>query len=505
MKYLLIFIFLILINNINALIKVNTANQMLIDDSDYSTRIFHGVNVVYKIPPYHPQTDQFDPVTSLTNEDIQNLKNWGFNLVRLGVMWPGVEPVKNEYNQTYLETMATIVEALGNASIYTIIDFHQDLISRRFCGEGIPDWAVELASSQSFPEPTQLKPYPVNSTDQYPSLPQCLSKEFAQYYFSKDVGEVFQNLYSNVNGLQDRFIAYWQVLVQTFRQYDTVLGYEIINEPWGGDIYADPRYLLDLGFADRENLIPLYKAVNSAIRELDDQHAVLFEKSLVDLYDSQYPRGTPGGVEYNDRQILSYHIYCGTDRSGSPRREFICDGEEDIFYQGALKDLSRLGGGGIMTEFGAVSNETNSIEMLEFMTSEADKYLQSWVYWQFKYYQDLTTAGSTESLYLSDGQLDTVKLKALSRTYAQSIQGIPTLQTFNAISSEFQLAYTINTTIPSPTRIYFNQDLYYSSGYQYYVNDSSISVQTDTKNFLYFYSTSKTLNLSTVNILITTS
>ncbi len=49
-----------------------------------------------------------------------------------------------------------------------------------------------------------------------------------------------------------------------------------------------------------------------------------------------------------------------------------------------------------------------------------------WSYWQFKKYQDLTTAASpatTESFYNEDGELEINKVRALSRSYAQAIAG----------------------------------------------------------------------------------
>lgn len=48
----------------------------------FRTRIFHGVNAVYKIPPYHPDTDNFAPQTSLSSVDMDNLEEWGFTFVR---------------------------------------------------------------------------------------------------------------------------------------------------------------------------------------------------------------------------------------------------------------------------------------------------------------------------------------------------------------------------------------------------------------------------------------
>ena len=58
---------------------------------------------MYKLPPYHPQLDSFDPEFSLSQEDIDFLVTNGFNVVRLYIVWPGVEPVKDQYNDTYLD------------------------------------------------------------------------------------------------------------------------------------------------------------------------------------------------------------------------------------------------------------------------------------------------------------------------------------------------------------------------------------------------------------------
>ena len=67
-------------------------------------------------------------------------------MIRLGVMWPGVEPIKGYMNQTYLQVMRNLTINLGAAGIYVLVDAHQDLLSRYFCGEGIPDWAVVISN-----------------------------------------------------------------------------------------------------------------------------------------------------------------------------------------------------------------------------------------------------------------------------------------------------------------------------------------------------------------------
>lgn len=54
--------------------------------------MFHGVNAVVKGPPWIPENSFFDKFISLTKEDYELLSDLGLNIIRLGTMWPGVEP-----------------------------------------------------------------------------------------------------------------------------------------------------------------------------------------------------------------------------------------------------------------------------------------------------------------------------------------------------------------------------------------------------------------------------
>lgn len=69
--------------------KITTLNQYFIDDN--SSYVFHGFNVVVKIPPYLPTDGDFDHLMSLNERDIDNMYMSGTNIVRLGVIWEAVE------------------------------------------------------------------------------------------------------------------------------------------------------------------------------------------------------------------------------------------------------------------------------------------------------------------------------------------------------------------------------------------------------------------------------
>lgn len=104
--------------------QVNPDTKFFVAE-DGRTLLFHGVNVVYKVPPYIPITTEFHPTESLSAKDMDDMQRWGWNSVRLGIMWPGVEPTEGMYNKTYMAMMVDIVNQLGARGIYSILDFHQ--------------------------------------------------------------------------------------------------------------------------------------------------------------------------------------------------------------------------------------------------------------------------------------------------------------------------------------------------------------------------------------------
>ena len=61
----------------------------------------------------------------LSPERHQQLREWGFNAIRLGSMWSGVEPVEGQVNETYIDILTEIVSGLEKQGIYTYLDMHQ--------------------------------------------------------------------------------------------------------------------------------------------------------------------------------------------------------------------------------------------------------------------------------------------------------------------------------------------------------------------------------------------
>ena len=98
--------------------------------------ILHGLNMVYKLPPYAPRAVGFGA------DDAGFLRRNGFNTVRLGMIDKAVEPQPGHYDAAYIDGIRSTERMLAAQGIFSLLDFHQDLYNEKFGGEGFPDWAV---------------------------------------------------------------------------------------------------------------------------------------------------------------------------------------------------------------------------------------------------------------------------------------------------------------------------------------------------------------------------
>jgi hypothetical protein len=104
----------------------------------------------------------FSDDISLVDEDFANMRAMGLNMIRLGLMWPAIEPRRGVYNDTFLRELEALTVRASEYGIYTLLDGHQDSFSERFCGAGMPDWAVAHDGSVrkwgAWPSPADWRP-----------------------------------------------------------------------------------------------------------------------------------------------------------------------------------------------------------------------------------------------------------------------------------------------------------------------------------------------------------
>ena len=168
---------------------------------------------------------------SLNEKDIDDLLRWGFNIVRLGVIWEAVEVEPGVYNTTYLDEIEKLVNRLGERGIYSIIDSHQDLFSRVNCGEGVPlfyapkyedldhvcPYSLVGTAFKLFHQCDPFSTYgvPLGENGQ-PDTIECSKRDFVSLFTAPEVASSWEYFYENKNEIQDKFAAYWRVVAQRF-------------------------------------------------------------------------------------------------------------------------------------------------------------------------------------------------------------------------------------------------------------------------------------------------
>ena len=515
--------------------KLDSTKNFFLDSENRYT-IFHGVNVVVKLPPYIPNTEEFDPYMSFTDDDIQILKNLGINLVRLGIIWESIEKEEGKYDLEHLEKMSDIVDKLEKNGIAVLIDAHQDMFSRLFCGEGTPKFYTEKLTYETqckenflsrlfkffgicIPLSTNKWNYDDNGL---PKISDCVKGSFIDYHKSPELQSIYNSFFLNQNGVLDAFANFWKILAKKFKGRKNIIGYDLWNEPWTANLWSDIHSLIP-GYIDDKLVAPMYAKLNKAIEEVDKDYTLFYQPvpfpDTLPLFGG-IPLSTfsKPPVDPNKRpQVFNVHNYCCAANqnicaSGEPSLEST-ESQCPKFHMSKMKKnkeqaLSNLAGI-IVTEFGACSSSLACYkEMLSFMKA-ADKYMVSWAYWMYKAYNDHTTTASqnSEGIFNKNGTIQYYKEKALSRTYVMHYQGYPISLNFDDESKVMKSKFILDNSIKKPCVIYANKDFNYPNGYVVNVyNDEEeildVNVTYINNNYIEVFVSSKKENVI-VNIDVT--
>lgn len=429
-------------------------------------------------------TDQYDSQDSMTDLDIQNLYDWGFNFVRLGVMWEAVERSPGVYDAAYLDKVDALITKLGKKGIYTMVDAHQDIFARKICGEGIPNfYAKQIIDKgiycldkkfdfilepivKKFGMCKSMKDYDLRyDEDGNPLIEDCQKYNFAAIYTSPEALTIQRAFYYNDLGIKDKFVSFWKTMAARFANNEYVVAYDPLNEPApaGRDL---PDFLGNLwpGNLDKNKIAPLYTDIYKAYSKIDEGSIMAFEPTPLPP-DALFNMGfqTPPGGEVNSaHHIMNEHTYCCgplTTICNEPSTNALEIGFWKTFCNYFIEyKLMRMGQDAknlkiplLVSEFGACTDVDPCVTEITQVTENTDAVLGSWAYWQFKTFHDLTTTAQTtsEGFYNQDGSLQENKVKALTRTYVQYAQGETRRMEFK--DGVFAAEIKIDTSLTAPT------------------------------------------------------
>ncbi len=455
----------------------------------------HGVNAVYKYPPYELYPDPGKP-WNFDSRDASVISELGFNVVRLGMTWSGLEPGTAPANDpsicrpgapgdpgqfnaqvldAYLGRLKQTVDLLGRYHVYTLLDMHQDVYNEMFDGEGAPSWAV--------------------CTDGRPVTE--APGRWSNNYSTAAADAAYHNFWTNrvAGNLQGEFDRVWTAVASYFVDDPWVVGYDPFNEPFsvsllrrGDDTFDNQLLCFYVGKTMAGQATALRPAIHCPpadpavgliprILQADSRHLVFYEP---DIFSSRGGPNFVGSMDLPDL-VFNIHDYCSyrSGKTGNPTDLVACAAQEQMTMQARAEDRPELASpfqpGGppwFMSEFGATSNP----ELLTLLTAEADQHLVGWSYWMWKFYGD-PTGSSDEALVDRHGLLKST-VTALSRPYPQALAGTPISMSFDARADVFRLIYRPNHSLQVPTVIYVPRAIHYPKGYCARVEDGWIASKT---------------------------
>lgn len=414
--------------------RIQAEGTYLVDDHGRKV-LLHGVNNVDKEAPYVEPGDGF----TVTDEDAARLAGHGFNTVRLGVSFDGLMPTRGVIDTAYLDRIATTVDTLAARGIYTLLDNHQDGLSKIWGGNGFPEWSLRS-------RPGALEPNP----------------GFPLYYLMPSMNRGWDEVWDNSNGVLDYLGQALAALAAKMNGRTGVLGIELMNEPWPGSPFLTcfpngcPRF-------DAKYQAALQK-LTDAVRARNADIPVFWEPNVTwnETMPSNLGKNPP--ITSNDI-VFAPHDYCIPSQLaiylGLPEQlRGLCPVQQDKTWGNIDSFTRRTGIPTLITEFG-----DGDATVLRNTLVRADERFIGWQYWH--YGSGFGPGGSKPDPFLGDIGRDLV------RTYPRATAGTPGRLIFDPANGDFAYRYTPRA-LSVPTEIYVS-DLHYPNGYEIRVEGGTVT------------------------------
>lgn len=389
------------------LFKIPDRNKIkYLYDSNNRIAIYRGIN----ISNYQKRSPEYR--NWMAEEDYAKLPKWGFNFVRYLVFWDGIEPVKGHYDYSYITRVIDDLRILEKYGVDVVIDFHQDLMAKRFTGCGFPDWSVK-DNGLKFIE----------------------QKPWSKNYFEPPVLAAFTNFWNDevMKGL------YLEAVVAMMRQIEStdlknVIGVDLINEPFPGTI---------IGF-ETNVLTRFYERAKKYFVKYTVRTPMYFEPAI------QTSAGLPTGlrVKGNGRIVYFPHYYDRLVHDGDNYDELnykILEKSMKIKVLEAQRFKSPL----LIGEWG-MRHHKGYLTFLRDFCDLCDKYAVGWAYWSYDK-EEHNHYGIVDN-----DKKERPQMEELVRVYPQKIAGRN--PRFEINGNKFTLTY-IAHNCGAPTEIFIPEHL----------------------------------------------
>ena len=417
-----------------------------ITDADGRVLIMHGAAVT---PDGFEKPFETAEEAGFARADAELLAAHGFNVVRLGAFHGAYEREPGVFHEGYMDSFERTQRLLADAGIFTVFDFHQDMLNGRYQGRGFADWFLV--------------------DDGIPSQPQAGFP--GNYFLNPALNRAYDNLWANVAapdgvGLQDHFAEAWRRVAARFASAPLMLGYDLLNEPWPGSRWpscANTEGCPPGGF-DQTSLTEFSNRVIRSVRAGDPHRIAFYEPNL------QFDVGAKTGHgKADDPNVgMSFHNYCLGAAPGLPHApdpaEICKDQGERRVFENAEEHSKATGATLLMTEFGDVHDPL----IHRRVTDLADEYMVGWTVWGW-----FRAAGQIKKDPAKPPTPDNLHeevLAAVVRPYTRLVAGTPELLRYERDTKRFEARFT--TRLPDGRRAgqmlseLFVPALHYGRGYR---------------------------------------
>ncbi|MFV0505514.1 MAG: cellulase family glycosylhydrolase [Bacteroidales bacterium] len=449
----------------NAFLKID--GQAFVDQEGRQVML-SGINFISKNPE-----EKYMPAQG--EETFRKFKEYGFNCIRFGIIWDALEPEPGKYNEEYLQEVDKRIQWATNNGLYVFLDMHQDLYGSKYA-DGAPEWATIDGGKPHYKGAVWSD----------------------SYLISPAVQTSFDNFWANTPasdglGIQDHYANLWKHIAKRYANNSTVIGYDIMNEPFMGSeaqavmpmmlgafakVYAettgkmppsaeeleamwstedsrmealkivesrdkfsavvDAVYDLSAAF-ETQKLQPFYQKVANAVREVNSKH-ILFLNHNYFVNTGVRTALEPLKLSDGSRDTLvayaahGYDLVVDTKEIGNPstdRVEFIFD---RIAESGKRLNMPILIG-----EWGALHGDAQNVsETAKHLVGVIEGHKFSNTFWA--YYKD-----AEKSPYFKD---------VLVRPYPQRVSGKLIDYHYDFETGDFSCSWTENANSKEPSIIF---------------------------------------------------
>lgn len=451
--------------------RIHTSGHAFVDEAGRQ-RILSGVSLVCKGNRRPDGT--IDYIGPWQEEDFRALACWGFNVVRLGLIWDAVEPQPGLYDDAYLGWIGTMLDHCRRHGLYAYLDMHQDLFSSLF-SDGAPAWAT-------------LTTEPFDKTELWSDA----------YLFSPAVQQAYDAFWANEAapdgvGLLDHYAAMWEHIADRFAEHEAVLGFDFLNEPNPGSgslevfgtlmaALAELRNAAEGTSYTAEDMVAAFMdpaAKLAALQLLEDRtfYTTLcqmaqgpveaFDRQVLDPFYNRLTvavrRRTPRGIIFRENSYFSnLGIPCAArpvenEQGREPLQAYSPHGYDLVVDTDALALASNarvevifaahratqlaLGVPVLVGEWGAFGHDPDVLDHADYLLRLFERYLWSHTYWL--YHDSFATAPV---------------LQVLHRTYPQAVAGELIEYRNDRAADTFHMRWRDMAAGAAPTEVYLHAE-----------------------------------------------